>query len=185
MRVNLLSKRYAQAVFELSVEQKNSDSIAKDLELIREVLEENRQLRKILENPVLDDTKKAGLLVKIFGKHVDKLTSGFLHLISRKGRASYLLSICYAFNNIYKEYKNIVSAELVTATKADKEIRETIIEKLKKITDKNIELNETVDNEIIGGFVIKLGDYEYNASIANQLKRLEQEFSDNLFVKQF
>jgi F-type H+-transporting ATPase subunit delta len=185
MRVNLLSKRYAQAVFELSVEYKNTDKVAKDLELIKSVLEENRQLRKILENPVLDDTKKAGLLIKIFGKHIDKLTSGFLHLISRKGRASYLLSICYAFNEIYKDYKNIVSAELITAIKADKEIRETIISKLKQITEKDIELNETVDEDIIGGFVIKLGDYEYNASIANQLKRLEKEFSKNLFVKQF
>jgi F-type H+-transporting ATPase subunit delta len=185
MRVNLLSKRYAQAVFELSVEYKNTDKVAKDLELIKSVLEENRQLRKILENPVLDDNKKADLLIKIFGKHIDKLTSKFLHLISRKGRASYLLSICYAFNTIFKDYKNIVSAQLVTAVKADDKIRKSIIAKLKQITDKEIELNETVDQDIIGGFVIKLGDFEYNASIQNQLKRLEKEFSKNLFVKQF
>ena len=185
MKVNLLSKRYAQAIFELSLEYKNTDNIAKDMVLIQKVLEQNRQLRKILENPVLDDVKKAGLLIKIFGNSVEKLTSRFLHLISRKGRASYLLSISYAFDEIYKDFKNIMTAELITATKADKEIRENIISKLKQITDKDIELNEIVDEEIIGGFVIKLEDYEYNASIANQLKRLEKEFSKNLFVKQF
>jgi len=185
MRVNLLAKRYAQAVFELSIENKNTDKIFSDLMLIQEVLEENRALRKVLENPVLDDHKKAALLDKLFAKHVENLTDRFLHLIARKGRASYLLSICVAFHEIFKDYKNILSAELITAIKADKKIKDTIIAKLKQITDKNIELSEVIDEEIIGGFVVKMGDYEYNASITNQLKRLKKEFSNNLYVKQF
>ncbi len=185
MRVNLLSKRYAQAVFDLSIETNITDKIAKDLALIKEVLEENRQLRKIMGNPVLDDTKKATLLVTIFGKHVEELTAHFLHLITRKGRASYLLSICIAFNEIYKNYKNILSAELVTAIKADVQIRKSVISKLTNLSDKTIELNETIDEDIMGGFVIKFEDYQYDASVANQLRRLKKEFSDNLYVKQF
>ncbi len=185
MRVNLLAKRYALALFELSLEDKSTDKIAKDMSFIGKVLEQNRELRKVLENPVLDDAKKATLLVKIFGNNIQKLTKRFLHLISRKGRASYLLAICYAFGEIYKEHKNILSAELITAIKADKEIREDIITKLKNITDKNIELEEIVDDDIIGGFVLRMGDYQYDASIANQLNRLKKEFSENLYVKQF
>ncbi len=185
MRVNLLAKRYAQAVFDLSVENKTTDKVARNLVLIKEVLQENRQLRRILENPVLDDSKKATVLSKLFAKHVEELTARFLHLITRKGRASYLLSICEAFDEIYKEYRNILSAELVTAIDVDKKIRKSIIAKLQQITDKNIELIETVNEDIIGGFVVKMGDYQYDASIANQLKRLKKEFSKNLYVKQF
>ena len=185
MRVNLLAKRYAQAVFELSVENKTTDKVAHDLVLIKEVLEENRKLRRILENPVLDDSKKATLLTKLFAKHVEELTARFLHLITRKGRASYLLSICQAFDEVYKEYRNILSAELITATPVDKKIRESIINKFQQITDKTIALTETVNEDIIGGFVVKMGDYQYDASIVNQLKRLKKEFSKNLYVKQF
>ncbi len=185
MRVNLLAKRYALALFELSLETKSEDKIAGDMSLIAKVLEDNRTFRKVLQNPVLDDNKKAALLIKVFKGHTQKLTQRFLHLISRKGRASYLPAICYAFEEIFKEHKNILSAELVTAIKVDKKIREEIIAKLKQITDKNIELEEIVDDEIIGGFVLRLEDYQFDASVANQLKRLKKEFSDNLYVKQF
>ena len=187
MRVNLLAKRYAEAVFELAVETKNVDRIAEDLKLVYKVLEENRELRRIIDNPVIDASKKINILNKIFGEigNVSELSLRFLQLITRNGREMYLQGICQAFESIYLEYKNIVKAELVTAFDPDQEIRKSVLEKLKAISNKEIVLSETINEDIIGGFIVRIEDYQVDASVANQLKKLGKNFAGNLYEKQF
>ena len=187
MRVHLLAKRYAEAVFEIAVESKNVDRIAEDLKLVYKVFDENRELKKIFANPVIDSAKKINILNKIFGNQgkISDLSMRFLNLITRKGREMYIMGICLAFENIYLDYKNIVKAELVTAFAPDKEIRESVMTKLKAITDKDVELHEITDDEIIGGFIVRIEDYQVDASVANQLKKLGKSFAGNLYEKQF
>ncbi len=84
MRVKLLAKRYAQALFDLAVEQKILEKVHGDIILIDTVLKENRNLRKVLANPVLDDHKKIRVLNVLFGGKVEKLTQRFLELITTK-----------------------------------------------------------------------------------------------------
>lgn len=187
MRVNLLAKRYAEAVFEIAVETKTIDRVAKDLKLVYKVLDENRELRRIIANPVINAGKKINILNKIFAdsQKVSDLTIRFLNLITRKGREMYIMDICLAFDDIYLKYRNIVKAELVTAFAPGKEIRDNVIEKLKAISDKKIELSETINDEIIGGFIVRIEDYQVDASVASQLKRLAKSFAGNLYEKQF
>jgi F-type H+-transporting ATPase subunit delta len=187
MRVKLLAKRYAEAVFELAIETNNVDRIAEDLKLVYKVLDENRELRKIIDNPVIDASKKINILNKIFEDR-DKfsdLSIRFLRLITRKGREMYIMGICQAFEDIYLDYKNIVKAELVTAFDTDNEIRESVLEKLKTISSKDIMLSETVNEDIIGGFIVRIEDYQVDASVAHQLKKLSKKFAGNLYEKQF
>jgi len=187
MRVNLLAKRYAEAVFEIAVETKTTDRIAEDLKLVYKVLDENRELRRIIANPVIDAGKKIKILNKIFAgpEKVSDLTIRFLNLITRKGREMYIMGICLAFDDIYLKYRNIVKAELVTAFVPGKEIRENVIEKLKAISDKKVELSETINDDIIGGFIVRIEDYQVDASVASQLKKLAKSFAGNLYEKQF
>ncbi len=180
MRVNLLAKRYAQALFDLSLENKIEEKVAIDMRLVGRVLAENRELRRIMANPVLNGSKKVKILNRLFGEKLSELSLRFFSLIIRKGREVYLESICLAFDDIYKNYKNVVGAELLTATKSDDEIRKLVVGKLKAITDKDIELKEIVDESIIGGFVVRLGDYQYDASVTTQLRRLRKNYADKL-----
>jgi len=180
MRVNLLAKRYAQALFDLSLENKIEEKVAADMRLVGRVLAENRELRRIMANPVLNGSKKVKILNRLFGEKLSELSLRFFSLIIRKGREVYLESICLAFDDIYKDYKNVVGAELITATKSDDEIRKLVVDKLKAITDKDIELKEIVDESIIGGFVVRLEDYQYDASVTTQLRRLRKNYADKL-----
>ncbi len=180
MRVNLLAKRYAQALFDLSLEYKIEEKVAADMRLVGSVLAENRELRRIMANPVLLGSKKNKILNKIFERKLTELSLRFFNLIIRKGREVYLESICLAFEDIYKDYKNVVGAELITATKSDDKIRKLMLGKLKAITDKDIELKEIVNEDIIGGFVVRLEDYQYDASVATQLRRLKKNYADKL-----
>jgi len=185
MRVNLLAKRYAQAVFDLALETKQVEKISRDLHLVKDVLNENRELRKLMANPVMDASKKLKVISALFGAHVDELTIRFMNLITRKGREDYLLAICEAFEEIFLEYKNIMRAEFISASPANAAIKKAVIEKLAKITDKTIDLNEKIDPEIIGGYILRMEDYQIDGSIKNQLRRLRKNFAENLYVKQF
>ncbi len=180
MRVNLLAKRYAQALFDLSLENKIEEKAAADMRLVGRVLTENRELRRIMANPVLNGSKKVKILNRLFGEKLSELSLRFFSLIIRKGREVYLESICLAFDDIYKDYKNVIGAELITATKSDDKIRKLVVEKLKAITDKDIELKEIIDEDIIGGFVVRLEDYQYDASVTTQLRRLRKNYADKL-----
>ncbi len=183
MRVNLLAKRYAQALFDLALEMKLESKVEKDMHLVGQVLQDNREFKKLLKNPVIDDFKKVKLLKAVFGGNIQELTQRFFVLIVKKDREMYLEPVCDAYIDIYRKYNNILPLELTTAFKPDKKTRDTIVEKVAKATKMEIELHESVDEDIIGGFVLNYEDYQFDASIKTQLKELQTEFSRNLFIK--
>jgi len=183
MSVNLLAKRYAQALFDLALEMKIQDKVVKDMQLTGEVLREHRELRILMKNPVVDDFKKVKLLDAVFGGHIQKLTQKFFALIVKKDREMYLEPVCEAFISIYQKYNNILPLELTMAFEADKATKNAIIEKVAKATKMDVELHEHIKKDIIGGFIINYEDYQFDASVKTQLKALQNEFSKNLFVK--
>jgi len=182
MRIQLLSKRYAQALFDLALEHKILDKVEKDIVLINSVLQENRELRLILANAVLDGYKKIKVLNRIFEGNLETLTIKFLQLITRKGREEYIEHICKSFTEIFKDYKNIMSVTLTTAYVADKKTINAILTKLKIVTEKELDVTEKIDENLIGGFKLDFEDYQYDDSVKVQLKRLGKEFSDNLYI---
>lgn len=182
MRVTLLSKRYAQALFELALENKILDKVEQDIRLIDSVLQDNRELRVVLANSVLDGYKKLRVLNALFKGKVETLTLKFLQLITRKGREEYIVHICESFIEIYKEFKNIMDITLTTAYAADKKTINAILTKLRSVTDKELEVTEEVDASLIGGFKLDFEDFQYDDSVKVQLKRLTKEFSDNLYI---
>jgi F-type H+-transporting ATPase subunit delta len=185
MRITLLAKRYAQALFDLALESKGLEKVANDMMLVEEVVDSSKDLRLLLNNPVIDSYKKLNILKKIFQGKIEDLSLKFILLITRKGREKYIHYIAKAFNKIYKEHKNIVDVTLTTAYKTDQSVKDSVLKLLTTITNKNIDLDEVVDDELIGGYLINLEDYQYDASVKTQLKRLRKEFSDNLYIKKY
>lgn len=182
MKYQLLSKRYAQALFGLAVEMKILDKVEKDMRLIRDVMKENRELRIIMAHAVLDGYKKVRILDKIFDGKIENLTKKFLHLITKKGREVHLLVICEAFEDIFRDYMQIMEVTLTTAYHAEKKVTDAILAKLAKVTEKKLEVTEMVDESLIGGFRLEFEDYQYDDSVQVQLKRLGKEFSENLYI---
>jgi F-type H+-transporting ATPase subunit delta len=182
MRVTLLAKRYAQALFDLAIENNILEEVEKDILLVKSVLDESRELRKVLANPVLDDHKKIKVLDSIFDNKTQLLTQKFLRLITRKGREGVIVHICKAFDEIYKVYKNIMPVKLTTATEIDEKVKNDILDKLAEITAKKLEVTEIVDTELIGGFKLDFEDYQYNNSVKVQLQRLAKVFAENLYI---
>lgn len=185
MKQTLLAKRYAKALFDLGIEENILEKLRSDMELVAVVLKENRELRRLLSNPVITPLRKNTIIKSVFVAHVDKITLAFLGILVRKGREQQLAEIAVQFAQLYLDHKNIAVAGLVTATEINPELRNRIIGILRDYTSKQIEVIESIDAEIIGGFKLKLDDYQYDASISNIIKKLHMEFDKNLFIKGF
>lgn len=185
MKNKLLSKRYAEALFGLAIENNILEKVITDIKLVSKVMAENRELRIVIANPVIDDYKKESIFNSLFSEKVQELTLRFLLLITRKGRESYIYDICDAFDAKYKEHKNILTVELITAQKTGNTVATEISKKLQEATNMNIEIVEKIKEDIIGGFILNYNDYQYDASVSNQLNKLRKGFSENLYEIQF
>lgn len=185
MRVRLLAKRYAVALLELALENKIQDKVQQDMILIGCVLSENHLLGTVLHNPVISSHKKISIFNKIFEGKIEKLTLRFLQLITKKSRENYLQAICISYDEVYKDYNNIMPVMLTTAYDIEENVQEKIMSKLAKIAGKTPEVTKKIDENLIGGFTLHFMDYQYDASVRMQLKQLRKEFSENLYVKKY
>jgi F-type H+-transporting ATPase subunit delta len=185
MKNTLLAKRYAKALFDLAVEDKVVEDTHVDMLLVAEVMNQNRELRKLMANPVIPPARKKLIIRKIFENHLGKHSLTFLDILVRKGREMNILEIAHQFNVLYLEFKNIASVDITTAVAIDSVLREKMLKRFRELTSKTLQLNEKIDPEIIGGFVLKMDDYQFNASVSKELSRLHKEFDKNLYIKGF
>lgn len=178
MSVIRIASRYAKSLLDLALEQNKLDTVLEDIEAFNTYLE-NRDLFLLLKSPIINVSKKQQIFKALFEGKFDALTISFFDIIIRKSREKYLPDISREFINQYRGYKEITTAILITATEMSTDkvdlIKKALLES--EITEKELELEMQIDPSIIGGFVIKIGDKLYDASISHKLDQLKKEFS--------
>lgn len=183
MLESLLAQRYAKALFELSLELKKLDEVRQDMDILLEVSKISLDFRHMLRSPVIRADKKAAILRSMFKDKVSEITIKFLDLMAHNRREQFLDEVALQFIELYKEHKNITTVHLKTAVSISKELREEILKRLSKSTGGSIDLVETIDEELIGGFVVNIEDRQYDASLLRQITRLKKEFEKNLYIR--
>lgn len=178
-----LATRYAKSLIDLSVEKGQLEEVYADMQWLQAVCKSNLDFVSLLRSPVITGDKKIKILEAVSGGKLSKLTTAFNALLIHKSRESNLPEIATAFITQYKEYKNIHTIKLTTAGPASDNIKNAIVEQVKKTGGfDNIELEEKVDENIIGGFVLQIGDKLIDASIAYDLKVIAKQFENNDFI---
>ncbi len=177
-----IAYRYAKALLELAEEQKVTDAICEDMRLFTSVCEANRDLRLMLRNPVITHDRKLKILKTIFGDKVHSITNSYIDIITRKNRENILEATATEFVHLYNIKKGIGEASVTTTFKLDSAMKGEFEKVVKKIIGKKVLLKEKVDNEIIGGFVLKIEDRQIDESIRSKLKELEYKFGENPYV---
>lgn len=186
MVISPLAARYSRAIFDLALENKALDETCQDMQLIAGVCNASRDFRTMLKSPVIGTDKKLKILKKIFENHIRKLTMLYLQVIARKRRETSLHEIAMAFGNFYDDYKGILTTYITTADSLTDELRDEVIELMKKNTDKKINLVESVDPELVGGYVLTWNDLQYDASILSRINQMRRELArKNLYIKGF
>lgn len=182
MRGHKASIRYAKSLLNLALFQQEVDAVYKDVVLIKDSLRANRELKLVLKSPIIKQDKKSVILSKVFDGKLGPLTQSFIEILVLKKRESLLTDICNDYTKLYKHHKNIVIAEVRTAAPLSDKTKKSIGEIVKTIDAGNLEINEIIDPELVGGFIIRVGDKQIDESISTKLNELNREFSHNPYI---
>lgn len=178
-----LAGRYAKSILGLAIERGELETVYKDMQYLNEVSKVNREFVVVLKSPVITPDKKEAILEAVTKGNISALTDSFIRLLLRKGRETNLPEITNAFIAQYKEYQQIHIVKLTTATPVSDQVKNEIVEKVKSESGmKNIELSTSVDEALIGGFVLQIGDTLVDASIAYDLNAIKKQFLNNDFI---
>ncbi len=179
------ASRYVKSLLDLAVDKKALDEVHRDMRLFSATIASSRPLELLLNNPVIKHDQKLAVLKKVFGGKVHNLTMAFFEIITRKNREPILSTVAREFHNAYNEYKGIGKATVTTAIPLNTKTREEFEGLVRSYSDrKQIELIEQVDPDLIGGFVLSVGDRQVDASVRNKLKTLKVKFGENPYIKE-
>ncbi|MEI9919568.1 MAG: ATP synthase F1 subunit delta [Bacteroidota bacterium] len=181
-----VASRYVKSLLDLAVNQGSLETVHADMQLFADTIGKNRDLELMLKSPVIKHDKKNAILTAIFKSKVSALTMAFMDILTKKNREPLLPEIAKEFHNAFNVYKGIGKASVITPVPMDAATRaefEAIVRKLSN--RKEVELEEKVDKDLIGGFVLNVEDKQIDASIRNNLKKLKLKFSENPYIKEF
>jgi len=177
-----IASRYAKSLLDLCIERNEINAAKADMVMLHGIMEESRDLRMMLSSPVVKADKKVDILHKLFDGKLSAITMGFITLLTRKGRESYLPEIVTSFLNQLRKHQGITVAEVTSAVALDESSRAKMLESATKLAGGQVELLEKVDASLIGGFVLKVGDKKIDSAIANRIKALKREFAENPYI---
>ncbi|TAF73249.1 MAG: ATP synthase F1 subunit delta [Bacteroidetes bacterium] len=177
-----VSAAYAKSLIDLAQEQKCLDVVFADMQLISKSFATSFDLRHLMDNPVVGNAKKSEILKAIFADKVNKLTIGFLSLLSSKGRENAIFDVSKEFVSQYKTLNGIQAATITTAVQIDDVLKQQVDKLLAKISDKKLELTTKVDPSIVGGFIVNTGGLQYDASVRTKLTKFKNQFSSNPYI---
>ena len=185
MKGSRAAVRYAKALKELALEQGVLEKVCDDMKLITSVCESNHDFAVMLQSPVIKADKKQSILSEVFKGKVSKLTELFLKILTSKRRESYIEAIAIEFVKQFKEHKKILTAVVTTAQGLDEELRKKVLKVVQGSGNSEIELVEKINEKLIGGFTLQVGDKRVDASLAKQIRKLSQSFSENPYIKEY
>jgi F-type H+-transporting ATPase subunit delta len=178
-----LASRYAKSILDLAVERGQLDEVYRDMLYLQQLIQSSRELLNLLRSPVIASDKKVNVISAITAGKISQMTDSFTKLLISKGRETELPAIITAFIKQYKDKNGIHIVKLTTAAPVSEAVKASIVDQVRKTSDMvNIELETTVDPEIIGGFVLQSGDKLVDASVSYDLKQLSKQFDNNDFI---
>ncbi|WP_298340658.1 ATP synthase F1 subunit delta [uncultured Algibacter sp.] len=170
--------RYAKALLSLASDQNSAEAVNKDMKLIAETIADNKELSDMLHSPVVSSSDKKAVVLEVF-KTSNKLTINLVDTLVDNNRINILGYVASKYNDLFEASKGVQIATVTTAVALSADLKKQVLAKAKELTGKKVEVENIIDESILGGFILRIGDVQYNASVANQLNKLKQEFTLN------
>ncbi|MBN9285327.1 MULTISPECIES: ATP synthase F1 subunit delta [Flavobacterium] len=169
--------RYAKAILDIANANGHAATVNEDMKTIITAVNESKELEDFLGNPVVKGDVKNAALSEIFAS-VQSETKGLFQLLLENKRFEILAEIATQYNALFDEMNGIEKVKVTTAFPITPELEAKVLAKIKEFSNKSVTIENIVDPEIIGGFVLRIGDKQYNASIATRLRELKRELSN-------
>ena len=174
MNESKISVRYSKALFDLAVEKKLLDKVHQDMLFIAEICK-LPEMKDLLLSPVIVPSRKSEIFHKMIGSEVEKITMSLIDLTVSNGRESFIPAISRVFIHETMKYKGITKSVLTTAVSTDDAVKKQITEMISRVFRTNVDFEENIDPEIIGGFILRVDDNYIDASIRNKLRKIRKE----------
>ena len=169
--------RYAKAILEIAQAKGAADAVNADMLVVEKTLSNNAELRTFIANPTTKVEVKECVLLEVFA-NTHAVTKSLFHLLFENKRFELLHTIAVRYNELHAILNGVETAKVTTAIPMDAALEAKVLQKIATFSDKKITIENTVDPAIIGGFILRIGDKQYNASIANRLQVLKRELSN-------
>lgn len=182
MHESRVASRYAKSLLDLAQEKGILEQVQKDMAMFSKLCQENPELARAFKNPIIDHSKKLAILDSLLKGRVNDMTLAFFKIISQKNREAYLFHIAKEFLRQYRVYKGIESAEVVTTFPLTDAQRTSFVNLIAGATGKKVELQEKINDEIIGGYILNIGDRQIDESIKSKIQKLKTKFKENPYI---
>jgi len=171
--------RYAKALLQ-NVDGAKAKALMGDMQTIHATLEGSKELRNVLKSPIIKSEDKEASLLAIF-KSQSEDVKGLIKVLAQNQRTDILGAVSNSYMRLYNEAQGVKVAHVTSAVALSSDLEKQVLSKVKELTGSdNVTIENKIDESIIGGFILRVGDLQYNASIANQLSNLKREFSKSL-----
>lgn len=174
--------RYAKAILNLAKDSKAETEVNNDMQLIAATISENNDLEVMLNSPVIKAADKKQVLNALFSGKVNNISLGLFNLLEENKRMSMLEAIAKQYSIIYDYAKSMQVATVTTAVPLTKELEKKVLDKIVELTGNQASIENTVNPNVLGGFILRVGDVQYDASISNHLNELRKEFDNSHYI---
>lgn len=171
-----VSEKYAVSFYDNLAEAGKAAAGAEDMKLLHKAVAGHHQLRNVLKNPLIRAGKKQEILAEIFGEKVSKETVTFLLFLAARDRIDLIEEIAAEFIALRDEREGIAEVSVTSSVALSDEQKETVTKTFAGLLNKKIRLTVQTDEALIGGFVARVGDTIYDASLSHQLSKLKEQF---------
>ena len=175
MNQSIISVRYAKALMLAGADNQNLDAIKSDMELIGSTIKDNEIFKQVLDNPVVKPPQKRKVMSELLEKRINPLTLNFINLIIRNRRESLLADMTRDFIYLYEKTKGIKRAYLASAADIDNTAKQQLQQQLNALFAADVQMVAETNPDLIGGFIFRVGDQQYDASLSSALKRMKKE----------
>ncbi len=170
--------RYAKAILSLAQDQKAAEAVDTDMKAIVKTIADSKDLRLMLQSPIVKSELKKSALKEIFSG-TSNITQGLIDVLAENKRESLLGTVAEKYIILFDQFKGREVALVTTAVPLTDDLRTKVLAKVKELTGNDVTIENKIDESIVGGFILRVGDLQYNASIAGKLNNLKREFVNN------
>ncbi len=175
MRFSKVATVYANSYFDFALAQGKVDEVTKDVAKILEIVKGSPELERTIKSPIVKPSAKISILIEVLTGRVSSVTERFVNFLGEKNRIDSLIEILHAYSVLKDVKEGVVRSDVKSAAPLSNEQRKEILQRLENKFEKKIILSESIDEDIIGGFVVTVGDTIIDASIKNQLLQVKKK----------
>jgi len=169
--------RYAKAILEIAESKGVASKVGTDMSLIFSTISTNAELNIFIQSPTIKVEQKENALLEVFS-NANAVTKSLFHLLLENKRFEILDAIAVEYNKLFDVLNGVEVAKVTTAIPMDAALEAKVSAKIATFSNKKITIENTIDPSIIGGFILRIGDKQYNGSVANRLQVLKRELNN-------